>query len=201
MWTAYFTGLMSCLVLIAAIGTQNAFILRQGIRGEHVLPLVAFCVTADAILIGAGIAGLGVVIEAWPQALVVATWAGAVFMFVYGGKAALRALNDSSMEVDGSQGTGLKAALLACAGFTFLNPHVYLDTVILLGALGNQAGEGGRWLFWLGACTASLTWFVLLGYGARLLAPFFRRAFAWRVLDSFVALTMIAMGIGLVANR
>lgn len=186
-------GFASGLALIVAIGSQNIFVLRQGIRREHVLPLVLFCAASDALLIVAGIAGAGAVITGNTWLMLGARWGGAAFLAVYGALAARRAWVGGQMQLGDAPPTRLPAALAACFAFTFLNPHVYLDTVVLLGTLANQRGAQGRWWFGAGACLGSLCWFSALGYGARLLAPLFARASAWRVLDSVIALVMGAL--------
>lgn len=188
------TGFLSCAALIVAIGTQNAFVLRQGIRGEHVLPIVLVCAIADALLIASGVAGLGALIEAAPATLSIARYGGAAFLIAYGLFAARRAMRSTGFSVEAGAGVSLSTALATCLGFTFLNPHVYLDTVILLGALAGQHGTSGRWWFGAGAMMASCLWFIALGYGARLLTPLFRKPVAWRVLDGLVALTMLGLG-------
>ena len=183
--------------MIIAIGAQNSFVLRQGIRREHVLPVVLVCAGADALLIAAGIAGLGALIQSVPLVLEVTRYGGAAFLLVYGLVAARRVLRPQLLTVDSGVGTSLGAAMAACLAFTFLNPHVYLDTVILLGSLANQCGKSGRWVFGGGAATASFAWFFALGYGARLLRPLFSKAGAWRVLDALIALIMFGLGITL----
>lgn len=189
-------GFVSGAVLIVAIGAQNAYVLRQGIRRQHVLPLVLLCAGADALLIAAGIAGLGTLIDRQAGFLSIARYAGAAFLCAYALVAARRAFTGERLLVDAAERVPLRTALATCLGFTFLNPHVYLDTVILLGALASQRGDG-RWLFGGGAALASFVWFFALGYGARLLAPLFARAVAWRVLDSLISLTMFALGLSL----
>lgn len=194
-------GFLSGAVLIIAIGAQNAFVLRLGIRREHVLPVVLICASADALLIAAGIAGLGALIQSAPLVLDIARYGGAAFLLAYGVAAARRALRPQQLSVDADIATPLRTAIATCLAFTFLNPHVYLDTVILLGSLANQRGEAGRWTFWLGAASASFTWFFALGYGARFLAPLFSRAIAWRLLDSLIALIMFGLGLSLLAGK
>lgn len=195
------TGFLTCTALIMAIGAQNAFVLRQGLRREHVLPIVAVCAGADAILIGAGIAGLGVLVETAPE-LVRITWiGGAIFLLCYGFAAGVRALKNSRLQAEEVPGLSLGKALTTCLILTFLNPHVYLDTVILMGALANQAGLDRRWLFGAGAMLASVSWFVTLGYGARLLTPLFQKASAWKWLDSCVAVTMLGLGVNLLMSN
>lgn len=188
-WTGFATGLS----LIVAIGSQNAFVLRQGIRREHVLSLVLFCALSDAALIMGGIGGAGVVLRGNDTLLTVTRVGGAIFLAGYGALAARRAWRGGQLYVKDDGGTTLLRALAICFGFTFLNPHVYLDTVVLLGSLANQRGDPGRWAFGWGACAASLCWFSALGFGARLLGPVFEHVSAWRVLDSSIALAMFVM--------
>jgi L-lysine exporter family protein LysE/ArgO len=183
-----------------AIGSQNAYVLRQGIRREYVLPLVAFCALSDALLILAGIGGAGVVIRGNDSLMQITRYGGALFLASYGALAARRAWQGSHMQLDQSQGVTLAAALTACFGFTFLNPHVYLDTVILLGSIANQLPDPGRWVFGAGACLGSVLWFCALGFGARYLAPLFKTTTAWRLLDSVIALTMGTLAVMLVAG-
>jgi len=190
-------GFLSGAALIIAIGAQNSFVLRQGIRREHVLPIVLVCACSDALLIAAGIAGLGALIQAVPLLLAVTRYGGAAFLAAYGLLAARRALSPHRLAVDSGAGTSLGAAMATCFAFTFLNPHVYLDTVILLGSLANQCGDSGRWVFGGGAAAASFVWFFALGYGARLFGPLFCKASAWRVLDTLIALIMFGLGISL----
>jgi L-lysine exporter family protein LysE/ArgO len=187
-------GLGTSLSLIVAIGSQNAFVLRQGLRREHVLPVVAICGASDALLITAGIGGIGGLIALWPSAMTVFGWAGALFLAGYGLYAARRALRPDAMRASSTGGTSLRAALLTCMAFTWLNPHVYLDTVFLLGSIGNSYGAG-RWMFAAGSVVASLLWFGALGFGARALSGLFARPMAWRVLDSLIAVTMLTLGI------
>lgn len=194
-------GFLSGAVLIIAIGAQNSFVLRQGIRREHVLPIVLVCAGADALLIAAGIAGLGVLIESVPMVINVARYGGAAFLFGYGIVAARRAMQPHQLKVDSGIGSSLGAAMATCLAFTFLNPHVYLDTVILLGSLANQREGEGRWIFWGGAATASFAWFFALGYGARLLGPLFSKPVAWRMLDSLISTIMLGLGLTLLVGR
>lgn len=189
-------GFLASAALIAAIGAQNAFVLRQGIRREHVLPVVVLCTLSDAVLIVAGIAGVGALIAAHPIALSVATFGGAAFLVGYGLLAAKRAWRPSASILTPATAAParLTGVLLTCAALTFLNPHVYLDTVVLLGALANEQRQG-RWLFGVGAVTASAVWFVCLGFGARRLSRSFAKPSTWRVLDGVVAATMIGLGV------
>jgi L-lysine exporter family protein LysE/ArgO len=189
-------GFLASFTLIAAIGAQNAFVLRQGIRREHVLPVVAMCTISDIVLIAAGIAGIGALISAHPGALNVAKFGGAAFLVGYGALAAKRAWRPAALTPSDAAPARLAEVLVTCAALTFLNPHVYLDTVVLLGALANEHADG-RWLFGLGAVAASATWFTGLGLGARRLAGVFTTPRTWRVLDAFIAVTMIALGVSL----
>jgi L-lysine exporter family protein LysE/ArgO len=187
-------GFLTSFTLIAAIGAQNAFVLRQGIRGEHVLAVVALCTVSDMVLIGAGIAGFGVLISAHPGAMAVAKFGGATFLICYGLLAARRAWRPSTLTPAERAPARLLEVLVTCLALTWLNPHVYLDTVVLLGALANEHREG-RWLFGIGAVTASAVWFFSLGFGARRLAGLFATPMTWRVLDGFIAATMIGLGV------
>ena len=188
-WTGFATG----LALIVAIGSQNAFVLRQGILRQHVLPLVLFCAASDALLIVAGIAGAGALVRSNPMFMEIIRIGGALFLLSYGLLAARRAAGVGALQVANTPGLTLGAALASCFAFTFLNPHVYLDAVVLLGSLANQRGEAGRWLFGAGAVLSSAVWFASLGFGARLLQPLFARPLAWRVLDGLIALSMLAL--------
>ncbi len=194
----YATGLGSAASLIVAIGAQNAFVLRQGLRREHVLPVVVICVLSDAVLIAAGVAGIGALVRAAPVALEVVRWAGFAFLLGYALFAARRALRPEALTAAGATAGSLGAAVGACLALTWLNPHVYLDTVLLLGSLSADHGDPGRWVFGAGAATASLLWFSLLGFGARFAAPVFRRPVAWRVLDGGIAVLMVVLAVLLV---
>ncbi|WP_028708515.1 LysE/ArgO family amino acid transporter [Propionicicella superfundia] len=195
---AAIAGLGFGLSLIVAIGAQNAFVLRQGLRRENVLPVVAICAVSDAVLIAAGIAGVGAVVAAAPAVLTGIRWGGALFVAAYGVLAARRALRPGALQADpaGSPST-LGSAVAACLAFTWLNPHVYLDTVVLLGSVATTHGEA-RWWFGAGAVTGSLAWFSALGFGARFLRPLFRSPLAWRVLDGLIAVVMFAVAASLV---
>ncbi|WP_101950734.1 L-lysine exporter [Mycobacterium sp. 3519A] len=189
-------GFIASFTLIAAIGAQNAFVLRQGIRREHVVPVVALCTVSDIVLIAAGIAGVGTVISAHPSALAIAKFGGALFLTGYGLLAARRALRPSALTPAEAAPARLLDVLLTCAAMTFLNPHVYLDTVVLLGTLANEH-QNERWLFGVGAVTASAVWFVSLGFGARRLAGLFATPLTWRILDGLIAVMMIGLGASL----
>lgn len=189
-------GFLATFTLIAAIGAQNAFVLRQGIRGEHVLAVVALCTVSDLVLISAGIAGVGALITAHPDALTVAKFGGAVFLIGYGLLAARRAWRPGTLNPSEKAPARLTEVLVTCAALTWLNPHVYLDTVVLIGTLANEHHDS-RWLFGVGAVTASAVWFVSLGFGAKRLAGLFATPTTWRVLDGLIAIIMIGLGISL----
>jgi L-lysine exporter family protein LysE/ArgO len=194
------SGLASGLSLIVAIGAQNAFVLRQGIQRSHVALVIAVCAVSDLVLIVLGVAGIGVVIERAPGVLGVVRWAGAAFLASYGALAAWRAFRGQAL---GQLGPDRAVSWLAVLGtglaFTWLNPHVYLDTVLLLGSLASTHGPDGRWWFAAGAGAASIAWFTALGVGARFLAPVFRRRSAWRILDAAIAAVMLTMAVLLVS--
>ena len=196
------SGLASGLSLIVAIGAQNAFVLRQGVQRSHVLLVVAVCAISDLVLIVLGVAGVGVLIEQAPAVLEVVRWAGAAFLVAYGVMAAVRAIRgtQTAQLAAGHKGTWA-AALGACLALTWLNPHVYLDTVLLLGSLAGAHGQDGRWWFAAGAGLGSVAWFAALGTGARFLAPLFARPGSWRVLDGGIALVMVTLAVMLVALR
>ncbi|MDR7279188.1 LysE/ArgO family amino acid transporter [Catenuloplanes atrovinosus] len=186
------------LTLIVAIGAQNAFVLRQGLRREHVLAVVAVCAVSDAVLITAGIAGLGALLTQAPAALTAVRWGGAAFLLGYAVLAARRALRPGTLSPLDRPPATLRTTLLACLAFTFLNPHVYLDTVVLLGAIANQDPQ--QWLFGAGAAAASATWFTALGFGATRLAPLLARPSAWRVVDALIAAVMTALALSLLLS-
>jgi L-lysine exporter family protein LysE/ArgO len=192
-------GLGTGLSLIVAIGAQNAFVLRQGIRREHVPAIVAICALSDAALIALGISGIGSVVKVWPGAVTVVSWVGGAFLICYGLLAARRALRPARLEPGEDTGRSLRAGVLTCLALTWLNPHVYLDTVLLLGSVANSYGTE-RWSFGTGAVAASVLWFTGLGFGARLLGRLFARPGAWRVLDIVIAFTMTALGVVMIGR-
>ncbi|SOC09311.1 LysE/ArgO family amino acid transporter [Rhodobacter maris] len=195
----FFTGFALSLGLIVAIGAQNAFVLRQGLRREHVGPVVAFCALTDLVLIGAGVAGLGGLLGAAPRLLFWLSLGGAAFLGWYGLSALRRALGAERLVAQaGGAGLTRSGALARVAGFTLLNPHVYLDTVLLVGSVGAAQPAGAQPAFVLGAGAASLIWFAALGYGARFLAPLFAKPRAWRLLDLVVGGMMLVLAAGLV---
>lgn len=189
------TGFLTGAALIVAIGAQNVFVLRQGISRAHVLPVVAICALSDALLIAAGVAGMGSLVDAMPALVVVARLLGAAFLAVYGALAVRRALRPGQLDVSSGQAGSLRAAVLTCLAFTWLNPHVYLDTVVFLGSVASTHGQ--QWALGAGAMSASLAWFTGLGYGSRLLAPVFARPRAWRILDTAIAAIMFTMAASL----
>jgi L-lysine exporter family protein LysE/ArgO len=192
-------GFGTSLSLIVAIGAQNAFVLRQGIRRDAVLTVVTICGASDAVLIGLGVGGVGVLVKAWPTAVTAVAVVGGLFLLAYGFLAAKRAVKPSSMSMDGATTGSRRRAALTCLAMTWLNPHVYLDTVLLLGSIA--AGYGAlRWDFAIGAVLASVSWFAAIGFGARLLSSFFAKPSSWRVLDGLVAATMAVVGIGLLVG-
>ena len=190
--TAAIAGFLLGLSLIVAIGAQNAFVLRQGLRREHVFAVCLTCAGSDAILIAAGVSGMGWIAREFPWLTPVMTWAGAAFLVVYGALSFRRALRPGTLKAAGQGGGTLRAALLTCLALTWLNPHVYLDTVVLLGSVAARYPGDGL-AFGAGAATASFVFFFSLGYGARALAPLFARPAAWRVLDLVVGSVMWAI--------
>jgi L-lysine exporter family protein LysE/ArgO len=185
------------LTLIVAIGAQNAFLLRLGIAGNNrtLVPVVLICALSDAALILAGIVGIGAIVERAPVVLIVIRVLGSGFLIVYGLLAAARAFRPKALVAgDGAQ-VPLKTAVLTVIGLTWLNPHVYLDTVVFLGSIGNQQGDAERWWWAGGAMAASVIWFCTLGFGARLLRPFFAKPLSWRILDGVIAAVMLSLGV------
>ena len=192
------TGFGSGLALIVAIGAQNGFVLRQGLRREHLPAVVAVCILSDAVLILAGTAGIGRLAQTAPLVLVIIRWAGAAFLLAYAVLSLWRAINPTGLQAARHGKGTLAAAVLTCLSLTWLNPHVYLDTVVLLGSLAATHGTDGRWIFAAGAIAASVFWFSLLGFGARLLAPFFARPRSWQILDAAIAVFMVLLAISLI---
>ncbi|UGT44695.1 LysE/ArgO family amino acid transporter [Nocardia yamanashiensis] len=197
---AAISGLGFGLSLIVAIGAQNAFILRQGIRGEHVLPVVAVCALSDVVLMTLGVAGFGFVTETAPALLTAAKYAGVAFLLGYAFLAAKRAFSASALTAGGGAPIALGAAIATCLAVTWLNPHAYLDTMVLLGSFASTYATPDRWFLAAGAMLGSVIWFTGLGFGARLLAPVFAKPMAWRVLDSGIALVMTGLAIGLLVS-
>lgn len=192
----FLPGYLLGLSLILAIGAQNAFVLRQGLRREHVFWVCLTCGVSDAVLIAVGVAGFGALSERMPWFETVMRFGGAAFLLWYGWRSARSAWQGGqALQADGGTQRALLPTILTVLALTWLNPHVYLDTVVLLGSISAQYDN--RVLFGAGAVSASLTFFFMLGYGARLLAPLFGRPTSWRVLDGLIALTMWAIAAGL----
>jgi L-lysine exporter family protein LysE/ArgO len=186
--------------LIVAIGAQNAFVLRQGLKREFVFAVCLICALSDAALIAAGVAGLGTLVWRSPALILVVTVGGAAFLFFYGLLAFFRATRPSAMRAAEGRVGRLRAAIAACLAFTFFNPHVYLDTVLLLGSLSGRYAGAARLAYGVGATLASFVWFFGLGYGARLLAPVFARPRAWQALDIGIGIVMWSIAAGLIAG-
>lgn len=200
--TALLAGFTTGAGLIIAIGSQNAFVLRQGLLRRHVGVIVAITSLSDILLISAGVAGIGYIVNEWPKAIHLLQLGGAVFLAVYGLQAAYRAWTGAGALQASQSGAGasLKVAVLTCLAFTFLNPHVYLDTMVLLGSLSTHYPGVGQIIFGIGACCASIVWFVALGYGARLLRPVFNNPNAWRILDGIIAVFMLTLSVLMILN-
>ncbi len=198
MWQSYMNGLLVALGLIMAIGTQNAFVLAQSLRREHHLPVAALCVICDALLVAAGVFGLATVLAQSPILLGVARWGGAAFLLWYGACALRRACSTQRLDQDASLKTrSLRAVLLSALAVTLLNPHVYLDTVLLIGSLGAQQTQPGAYV--AGAASASFLWFTTLALGAAWLAPWLARPATWRLLDLLVAVMMFSVAYQLIS--
>ena len=195
-FSAFTTGAALSLGLIVAIGAQNAFVLRQGLRREHLLPVVLFCFVADTVLVLAGVAGMAQVLANRPMLAFALAAGGAVFLFGYAALALRRAWQPHALAASDAPGVQvpLRAAMLQVAAFTLLNPHVYLDTVVLLGSVGAAQPDAAKWFFVAGSGLASLGWFSALGFGARFLAPWLARPGAWRWLDGGVGVVMAVLG-------
>ena len=189
------TGFLTGLTLIIAIGAQNAFVLRQGLLRSHVGAVVAICALSDLALILAGVAGIGTIVEEAPVAITVVRWLGVAFLTWYGVSSMLRARHPDTLRAAAGGGGGLRRAAVTALALTWLNPHVYLDTVLLLGSIANQDGGDGRWWFATGASVASLVWFTGLGYGARRASGVLTSARAWQVLDVLIGLTMLGIAV------
>lgn len=194
-------GFATGLSLIVAIGAQNAFVLRMAIARRHVLPVITVCAVSDALLITAGIAGIATLVELAPAAIDVIRWGGVIFLIGYGLLAARRALHPSAMSAAPGGAVTIGAAIVTCLALTWLNPHTYLDTVLMLGSVANHYGNPGRWWFGAGAIAASLVWFGALGFGARYLRAWFAKPMSWRILDGGVAVLMFVLGAGLVVSN
>jgi L-lysine exporter family protein LysE/ArgO len=192
MWQSYLNGLLVAAGLIIALGAQNAFVLAQSLRREHHLPVALLCVVCDALLVAAGVFGLAALLAQSPLLLDVARWGGATFLLWYGGQALLRACRPQALDQMAQAGPrSRRAVLLAALAVTLLNPHVYLDTVLLIGSLGAQQSVPGAYA--VGAASASLIWFLCLALGAAWLAPWLARPSTWRLIDLGVALMMFSI--------
>ncbi|MBB4861147.1 L-lysine exporter family protein LysE/ArgO [Novosphingobium chloroacetimidivorans] len=199
-YPTFFTGFVMSGALIMAIGAQNLFVLRQGLKREHVGPIVLFCGCTDALLIAAGVGGVGALLGAMPQLTMALTVGGAFFLIWYGCKAFQRMTAPDAMTITTHGSITLGRAVGTAAAFTLLNPHVYLDTVLLMGAAGSTHAPAVRPIFVAGAATASITWFAALGYGARVLTPLFARPVAWKALDAVVGVVMLTLAATLIAR-
>jgi L-lysine exporter family protein LysE/ArgO len=193
--SAFAAGLVTGLSLIVAIGAQNAYVLRQGLARAYVGTVVAICTLSDVVLIAAGVAGIGTIVQRAPWALTTVRWLGVAFLTWYGVMSLLRARRAESLHAS-SRGNGTRRVVAVTAvALTWLNPHVYLDTVLLLGSIANQQGEVGRWWFGVGAMIASALWFVGLGYGARRAHRLLASPRSWQVLDVLIGLTMLGIAL------
>ncbi len=193
MWAAAVSGFLMGGSLIVAIGAQNAFVIRQGALNSHVFWVCAFCSVSDAVLIWGGVYGLGALIKIVPLLIPFLTYGGAAFLLWYGVKALLRVMRPAGLALAHEAVPSLRWALMACAAFTLLNPHVYLDTVILVGSVANARAAGEQVPFAFGASLASLVWFFALGYGAKALGPWLVRPNVWRIIDACIAAVMFLL--------
>jgi L-lysine exporter family protein LysE/ArgO len=184
-------GFLTSLALLAVIGAQNTYLLRQGLRGSHVLAVVAVGMLSDIVLIAVGVTGIGTVVDHARWALSVVRWLGIAFLTWYAISSLLRARGASALAATPPNDDARRVVIMRMAVLTWLNPHVYLDTVLLIGSLANAHGPNGRWWFGVGACTASVVWFAAIGFGARLLAPYLTSRRAWTVVDIVTPLTML----------
>ncbi len=190
-------GLLTGLSLIVAIGAQNAYVLRQGLAREHVGLVVAICALSDVVLITAGVAGIGRIVEGAPWVLEVVRWLGVAFLTWYGVASLLRARRAETLHAADRVTVSRRGVAVRAAALTWLNPHVYLDTVLLLGTIANHEGPTGRWWFAAGACVGSVLWFSGLGFGARYASRWLARPRAWQVLDVLIGVTMLAIALSL----
>jgi L-lysine exporter family protein LysE/ArgO len=191
------TGFLTGLSLIVAIGAQNAFVLRLGLMKSHIGVAVFICALSDALLIFVGTAGMGAIVEANKSLLKAVSWIGAAYLLYFAFTAAKRVFNDQSMSAATETVLTRKQVIISVLGFTWLNPHVYLDTVLLVGSIGGQYGDN-RWIFAFGAALASLIWFVSLGYGSKAAARVMAKPITWKALDVFIAIVMTTIAISLI---
>ena len=189
-----FSGFFTAISLIAAIGAQNAYVIRQSLTRKHVLLVVVICALADAILIIAGIAGLGALITSAPMLMDCIRWCGVLYLAWFGIKSVRSAFKNQSLDAGSAQSASRKQVVLSILGFTFLNPHVYLDTVILLGSIANQF-QSDRWWFGIGAMMSSVVWFFSIGYGAKAAAKYMAKPIFWKILDLIIAAVMFGIAI------
>jgi L-lysine exporter family protein LysE/ArgO len=193
-------GFLTGLSLIVAIGAQNAFVLRQGLLRKHVLVIVLICAISDATLIALGVLGLGALISALPWLLEVIRWVGVAFLVWYGSTSLRRFMKNESLKAAESGSGNLKQTVLTTLALTFLNPHVYLDTVIFIGGIANQFGDQ-KWFFAIGAVTASFIWFFSLGFGASKASVLVSKPAFWKILDVFIAAVMYSLAITLAVAK
>ncbi|MCQ1954576.1 LysE/ArgO family amino acid transporter [Arthrobacter sp. zg-Y238] len=198
MLSIWVTGMVTGLGLIVAIGAQNAFVLRQGLRREHIGVVVALCIVSDALLILGGTAGIGALVSRFPAVLEILRWAGAAYLAWWGIRSLISAAKPSVLEAQAPRAKG--TVILTTLALTFLNPHVYLDTVVLLGSLANHYGSDTRWIFAAGAVVGSVLWFTALGYGARSLSTVLNRPRTWQIVDLLIGVVMLVLAVRLVAG-
>ncbi|SLM31942.1 putative amino acid transport protein (LysE family) [Desulfamplus magnetovallimortis] len=194
----FFKGFVVSAGLIIAIGAQNAFVLTQGIKRQHWLIIPLICAVCDALLISAGVAGMGTIVSDYPEFTRYVAWGGAAFLFWYGFKSLQSVFRPGTLEESNRETSTVGKAVATTLALTFLNPHVYIDTVLLIGTIGSQFPDGEKFLFAAGAMSASFVWFFMLSFGGRLLKPMFQKTVSWQILDSFVCATMIFVGVSLI---
>jgi len=197
---AILPGFLTGFSLIVAIGAQNAFILRQGLTRQYIFLIVTVCAFSDALLIALGTFGLGALIQAVPNLLEIMRWLGVAYLTWFGLSSVRRAIKTNALTVGEDAPVSLKKTMLLTLGFTFLNPHVYLDTVILVGSLANHFGDN-KWFFAIGAAIASFTWFFSLGFAASKLAVLMAKPVFWKILDIFIAAVMFSLAINLAVGK
>ncbi|WP_373975752.1 LysE/ArgO family amino acid transporter [Chitinibacter sp. SCUT-21] len=197
--SVFFQGMALCASLIMAIGAQNAFVLRQGISRQHLFTAAMTCIFCDFLLMSAGVLGMGKMLQALPDLQVWMAIAGALFVFWFGFQSLKKAFKPQAMVLDQSEQEAktAKSVIFAALGFSILNPHAILDTVVLVGGIGAQQAPANQPMFLMGAVSFSALWFLSLAYGASKLAPLFAKPIAWRILDGLIALMMAAIGVSL----
>ena len=200
MLLTFLKGLGTGAGLIIAIGAQNAFVLSQSVRKNHVLTIALICSLCDVLLICIGISGIGALVAKNVKLTTIATTGGAIFLFWYGFRSFLSAWKGGSIETDDNSLNSLKAVVIATLAVTFLNPHIYLDTIVLMGSISSKFPGTGRYVFGAGAITASFLWFFSLSFGGRALAPYFKEPVAWKVLDTLIGIIMWLIAISLIIN-